>query len=187
MLRQEFKKDIYQGYEKYTDAWSTIEANQYEKYVFLRNPIDRFFSAYFTVYNRHIGRALYNQRHGIIEDRPHEFLRMEDTVPTIFEFLEHIREYGFFDPHIKPQIWYLKGYEMNAYFSVENAATGVNTIRSKYGLPLLEAALPRINPVPRHKAFAHRKEDMPSCLIDEIKQLYADDIALYDEHIQSQI
>lgn len=185
-IRAEFKKEDYQGYEHRVIHWNTEQVDHYKKFFFLRDPVERFLSGYFSVYKLHNLRGKRNRDKGIVEERPLEFLDMDDTVATIFRFLQHIRERGFFNVHVKPQTLFIEGLKIDMYFPVEKLTEGVNRIREMYDLPPYAEELPvhhQNRYTRKRRPFAYTREEVPDALIREIEQIYRADMDLYEREL----
>lgn len=187
-IRAEFQKEDYRGYEHRVAHWSAEQMLNYRKFFFLRHPVDRFLSGYFSVYKLRRMKVFRNQEKALAERRRLQFLRVDDTVTTISQFLGHIEERGFFDVHIKPQVLFIEGLKIDMYFRVERLTEGVNRIRRMYDLPPLPAELPQLHrnrDLSKHRPFAYAREDLPVALVHEIERIYRDDLELYERYAES--
>ena len=184
-FRAEFKKEVYHTYEFQHNKWEEKKYTNYKKFVFLRNPIDRFFSGYFEVYSRHRGQISYYRERNMNKEPTLSFLSLNDSVENIYDFLEHIKNRGFFEVHINKQIYFIKNHPIDTYFLVKNSNEGIQYIRKIYGLPPLIEELPFYRKrIGKHRPFQYYKEDMPSYIIDSVKEIYAEDILLYNKIIR---
>ncbi len=183
-LRAECQQSAFQCKEIISDDWTKEQQEKYKKYVFLRDPMERFLSGYKEVYNRFIGLDQYNAAKGIVAKNPLDFLSLHDTTESVYEFLEHIREKGFFNKHIQRQSDLVSGYAIDQFFLVEQIDESLNQIRQGLGLS------PNASPRPQHrqqryldkrKPYIHYKEELPDDLLASIKALYQADFELYEK------
>ena len=183
-LRAECQQSALQCKEIISDDWTKEQQEEYKKYVFLRDPMERFLSGYKEVYNRFIGLDQYNAAKGIVTKNPLDFLSLQDTTESVYEFLEHIREQGFFNKHIQKQSDLLSGYTIDQFFLVERIDNGLNQIRQDLGLSPNTTLLPQHRQqryIAKRKPFVHYQEELPDDLLASIRVLYQADFELYEK------
>jgi len=183
-IRAYLKGGDFDGFE---DLYDLLPAKylQFKKVAFLRDPVERFLSGYHEVYCRHIGQGQYFLRHGIEKQRTLHFLKMADNIDSIYEFLDHIENFGFFDVHIRKQVDFIRDKQVNHYFSTECLQDDMQKL---YAIIGSDQSLP---PLPKHRQrrqkpnkrnYIYRKFELPKDLIDRIEQIYWEDIELYHKH-----
>ena len=180
-IRKQLKKDLFAGHEQ--SYYNLLpEQLDYYKAVFLRDPIDRFLSGYHEVYCRHIGQGQYFKRHGIDKERTLHFLNPKDDVDSMYEFLDHIENRGFFNVHIYRQVDIIGEVPVDFYFSVEQLQRDfqqlyhlIGAAQSQEPLPFLRKRRVRKD----RRNFIYNREELPEDLIQQIKKIYAEDIELY--------
>lgn len=149
------------------------------KFTVIREPVDRFVSAYLEVLKR-----------AIIDcpgTRGKKFYTIRDEKERFKEFINEIDKNGFWENHARPQSFYLSDKDGNILdldfvFNFNQIADGLDKMAEETGIRL----------TPKREWFHHPgdKQIVHSYIDDElrerIKKIYAKDFELYEKSVLSE-
>jgi len=185
-LKGEFSKSIYNTYH-YKD--NIQNKKDYIKIVFLRNPIDRFLSGYYETHLRYYGFKCWHKEGNLNCKNKLNFLDTytEDKYSLLREFLNFIKEKGFFDEHIKPQYYFFKEEEIDNFYFIEDINNDLEKFRKKIKITSDAKELPTIRTRKKKIAkclqkYCIYKDEIPEDIIETIKEIYSEDIRIYKKY-----
>jgi len=77
----------------------------YKTICVVRDPFERFCSAYIEINKRALGDG--------VETRKKKFFKIHGEPKRFYSFIEEVHDYGFFDAHIEPQMFYMTDLDNN--------------------------------------------------------------------------
>jgi len=160
-------KQIMRGCDFAEDNYFNLDRTGYYVFTVVRNPLDRFVSAYLEVIKR-----------GSRDTLEYQFYmdKEQDPIGALRQFVR-LMETCTYDEHVVPQVAYLDGMKVDLYLDFAFLSEDLEKLR-----PLLktERVLERRNTTLQDKKRPIKTLLLTSGLWDEIKHIYADDIALYE-------
>ena len=154
------------------------DPEDYFVFAILRDPVERFFSGFGELCKRQSGVTVHS-----------DFWRYEDPRDKLRALVDEmevamVRNPYCFDPHIRPQVWYLSyddgsPYRVDKFYDVADLNAAVSDLSSRGYLSRLSSdshrALPRLNSGDSGvQALGADPE-----LLARIRAIYAPDMALY--------
>lgn len=162
----------------FEDVKDRIENEGYNTFAVLREPVERFVSAYHEVVRGHRRDNPYNTALG------KDFIDVNEEPARFALFLKEIEKSGFFDSHLKPQVHFLTDIN-NKNIEVENYLFFDNIVQDFYDFSSsINNAITLPN---RNSYFKKGKKDLLNYVLNDkkcldfINKTYKDDIILYNE------
>ena len=166
---------VTQLFQKYGSIIKTLDKENYYKFCVIRDPVDRFISAY----NHRVlvkGEIKDNSKVQNLPSLPNQ--------PTFRQFLDNIKEYGSVVPVIKHHVDSLcefLGEDPTIYDRIYKLSE-INTEL----IPMLESKCGHsleLDMTINKSPHVIKREELPMNLIERIKNLYAKDYEVYGEYL----
>ena len=162
----------------FEDVEYKIKNENYSTFAVLREPVERFISAYHEVVRGHREDNPYDTA------RDKQFIKFDEEPKRFNLFLKEIESSGFFDSHLKPQMHFLtdannEQIEIKNYLFFNNIVEDFYTFSSSIGSPII---LPD-----RNSYLKKGKKNLLDYVLNDKKSLdfinkfYKDDIIFYNE------
>ena len=154
-----------------------VDLDKYTTFTVLREPIERFVSAYYEVLRGHRHGNIYDT----IADKDFVYIRREPD--RFLYFLREVYRNGFFDTHLKPQFHFLsdnnKEIIMDHYLFFDNIAEDYSNFCKLYDISY---DLPNKNYFIKNQKLILLEFIMSNKnILNIVKKIYKRDIMLYDE------
>ena len=166
-------------YNAILESYARLSENQlsdYFKIVFLRNPLERFLSAYQEVSMRY--------EMGEIQAEDRLFLNIRDSETRIHYFLESVERENW-DDHLMTQSSFLSGVRVDKYYTVDNINQDMADLHERLNLqfdgsvPVYRSRNQRSS-VHGYSKYLWKSEHLSPNTVDVIRRVYAEDFDLLE-------